>query len=238
MEEKSIQCEFCGKLFSKKGIKGHIWRVHTEVGQQFKPAKNCTHEPWNKGLKKEDDDRILNQSIKSSKTHKLKIKNGNGDGFCSKLFQDYMKTPDYKIEHSNRMKETVKNNPESYDKKNVSGRVKLIKKQFDSIEYIFKGSWEVIVAEFLFENKIKFTNKVTPIPYIWKKSGKEHLYFPDFYLPEYNKYIEVKGFKTLRDIDKWTSLSENMLIVFQKNEIFSIKKRCFDIKRFKDWLIA
>jgi hypothetical protein len=33
--------------------------------------------------------------------------------------------------------------------------------------------------------------------------GKSHRYFPDFYLPETEEYIEIKGYKTERDEAKW-----------------------------------
>ena len=96
----------------------------------------------------------------------------------------------------------------------------------------FKGTWELIVAEFLFENNIKFTNEVKPIEYLWSEDNKIHLYFPDFYLPEIDKFIEVKGFERQRDIDKWSSFeNEESLIILKDNEIKQIKNKTFDLDK-------
>lgn len=54
MQDKSV-CPHCGRLFTKKGIGSHIWRVHGP-GKSFDPNagyKNGTRLPWNKGLTKE-----------------------------------------------------------------------------------------------------------------------------------------------------------------------------------------
>ena len=232
MPEK-IKCDVCGKEFSKHGIKGHIWRQHTPEGIAFKPSSGKSYPAWNKGLTKETDERIKKHGeLLSDRFRNGEILLG---GFCSQEFQSYMKTDEYKEEQSKRMKKVVLDNPESYDKKNVSGRVKNINVILGDVEYTFKGSWEVSVARFLFENKIEFTNIVEPIQYFWKESGKIHLYFPDFYLPQYDKYIEVKGFKTARDEDKWSVLS-GKLIVFQNKEIIEINKDKFNLCNFLEWL--
>lgn len=44
--------------------------------------------------------------------------------------------------------------------------------------------------------------------------GKDdvHLYFPDFYLSDYDIYIEVKGYKRERDICKWNAV-KNLLVI-------------------------
>ncbi len=81
----------------------------------------------------------------------------------------------------------------------------------------------MLVAKWLDENNIKWTNKIDGISYNW--NGNKHLYFPDFYLIELDKYIEVKGYERERDKCKWKSL--NNLIVLKKNEINLIKQNKF-----------
>jgi hypothetical protein len=52
---------------------------------------------------------------------------------------------------------------------------------------------------------------VNPQPYYW--NGKWHLYFPDFFLPDHNAYIEVKGYQTDRDDAKWAHFKGTLVIV-------------------------
>ena len=105
------------------------------------------------------------------------------------------------------MKKIVKEKPDSYSIKNVSGRVK----NFIYNNTVLKGSWEVKIAELLDNNDIVWTNKITPIPYFWKNDW--HLYFPDFYLPDFDLYIEVKGYQRERDVIKWSFLKKPLLVI-------------------------
>ena len=130
--EKYI-CHECGKEYNKNGIKTHFWRAHTDEGKKFDPNKGFvdnTRFAWNKGLTKENNESIRKYSENSSKTHKEKFKNGYSAGFCSTEYREYTKTEEFKIKHSNIMKLTVQKYPNSYDKKNISGRVKNFNKSF------------------------------------------------------------------------------------------------------------
>jgi hypothetical protein len=53
------------------------------------------------------------------------------------------------------------------------------------------SSWELALAKRLDELNIKWT-RPDPIPWI-DKEGVKHNYFPDFYLPEYDKYLDPKN---------------------------------------------
>lgn len=116
-------------------------------------------------------------------------------------------TDEKRKEHSDLMKKIVKEKPDSYSIKNVSGRVK----NFIYNNTVLKGSWEVKIAELLDNNDIVWTNKITPIPYFWKNDW--HLYFPDFYLPDFDLYIEVKGYQRERDVIKWSFLKKPLLVI-------------------------
>lgn len=122
---------------------------------------------------------------------------------------------------SNSMKEAVKNNPDSYSSSNVNGRVK-------RVEYnggIFDSSWEVVVAKYLDENNIKWNKPSHGFEYIW--NDDVHIYYPDFYLMEFDTYIEVKGFQRERDLHKWTVVPN--LIVISKSEINKIYNNQYNI---------
>jgi hypothetical protein len=119
------------------------------------------------------------------------------------------------------MQLAVKNNPDSYTASNVSGRTPII--EYNGVK--LKGTWEVETAKWLDFNNIVWTNVVDGFEYWWNNST--HLYYPDFYLPTFNLYIEVKGYERDRDREKWKVV--NNLIVFKKQEIMKIKNNCFSL---------
>lgn len=121
-----------------------------------------------------------------------------------------------KSRQSNKMKEVVAKNPDSYSKKNVSGRVNQI--EYNGI--VFKGSWEVRFAKWCDDNNILYIYEPEPLQYQYR--GQIHSYFPDFQL-ENGLYVEVKGYITERDIAKWDGICDNICIV-TKNEIEKIKR--------------
>jgi len=68
-----------------------------------------------------------------------------------------------------------------------------------------QGTWELKVANWLMDNNIRFErNKV------YYKIHRR--YTPDFFLPEYNFYIEVKGYMKDNDLQK-------MFLVLEENDI-------------------
>jgi hypothetical protein len=123
-------------------------------------------------------------------------------------------TEEQKRKHSDSMKKAVENHPDSYTKNNVVGRVKNV--EYNGVK--FKGRWEVIVAKWLDQNRIKWLHEYKSFNYEWNGIRK---YYPDFYLPDFDLFLEVKGYETERDLEKWKSVSN--LIVFKLNEIKKIK---------------
>lgn len=66
-----------------------------------------------------------------------------------------------------------------------------------------RSSWEIKVADYLTENNVDWFYE-----YAWLKINKEIYYLPDFYLPDKNYYIEVKGWKTERTMKKYKLAKE------------------------------
>ncbi len=120
-------------------------------------------------------------------------------------------TAEKRAEQSARMKQKVIDNPDSYSKNNVSGRVKVYEVISTAGPTKVKGLWELAVAEYLNENNIKWTNKIEPFKYYWNNNW--HLYFPDFLLLETDTLIEVKGYQTDRDIAKWNAVNKQLIII-------------------------
>lgn len=133
------------------------------------------------------------------------------------------KDPKEREKHSLAMKDAVLRNIDSYTKKNVVGRVKNI----DYNGTTLKGSWELVVAETLDHLHLTWTQPTTGIEYSYE--DRTHLYFPDFYVPSLNVFIEVKGYERARDLAKWKAVPN--LVVLKESAIKRIKRG------ETDWLV-
>lgn len=73
-------------------------------------------------------------------------------------------------------------------------------------EVVLDSSWEVRIADLLIEKNIKW---IRPKPMGWVDStGKERLYFPDFYLPEHALYLDPKNPRCMeQDREKMAAVS-------------------------------
>jgi hypothetical protein len=70
-----------------------------------------------------------------------------------------------------------------------------------------RSSWEVKVAKWLDENHIKWEYESKSCVF---KLCDGHTYLVDFYLPELNKHIEVKGWWKISDIEKFNEAKEKI----------------------------
>lgn len=122
---------------------------------------------------------------------------------------------------SEGMQKAVRLYPDSYSSSNVNGRVKKVVYKNITLD----SQWEVDFAIWLDENKIIWERPNKGFEYNYK--DKKHIYYPDFYLPQLDIYVEVKGYKREKDEYKWKSL--NNLIVLLSKDIKKIKDRTFDL---------
>lgn len=209
-------CKFCNKQILNKGS-----LIAHEKTCKLNPNKV---EDWRKNnLREYSKPGHIgnNQFIKSDKLGlpkpEIKEETRNKLSIISKNhFKEYWSDNNNKIKHSKIMKDAVKNHPESYSSSNVNGRVKHV--NYNGI--ILDSSWEYEVAKSLDNNYIKWIRPKEGFEYIW--NNDKHLYFPDFYLPEYDLYLEVKGYEREKDKIKYKIL--NNLIVLKKREINNIKQ--------------
>lgn len=130
-----------------------------------------------------------------------------------------LKNKNLSIEHkdaiSKGMQLVVRSNPKSYSSSNINGRTKRVKYK----NIILDSNWELEFAKWLDKNNIKWERPVNGFEYKW--NGKR-IYYPDFYLPVFDLYVEVKGYIRDRDYLKWSSIPN--LIILKKNDIKLIKK--------------
>jgi hypothetical protein len=81
-------------------------------------------------------------------------------------------------------------------------------KTVDGKQVSMDSTWEVIMAMRLDELNIKWErDENMKLPYLMR-SGRKRNYIPDFYLPEHDVYIEVKGYMTESAKHKMKSVLE------------------------------
>lgn len=95
----------------------------------------------------------------------------------------------------------VKNHPESY-----LGRWR--KYSVDYAGEVFDSAWEVAVKRYFDSHGVKSKRSLKGRFEYWHEE-KFRTYTPDFYLPEYKVYVEVKGFITDKDVAKWGQFPSN-----------------------------
>jgi hypothetical protein len=127
-------------------------------------------------------------------------------------------TIETRAKHSASMKKAVENNPEAYSSSN-RGRVKQI--EYNGIK--FQGNWELDFYKWCVSNNIPCERNTKGFKYEWNGT---RTYFPDFYLPEKDEYVEVKGYQTDRDNAKWNSFPNNLRLILKK-DIINIRKNNF-----------
>ena len=206
-------CQFCAKEYKTinalRSHKGYCKSNPNSVEHPSSRRKGKNNPMYGK---KTSNQFTNNPNFKVSKETREKLSKSNKGKTWSK---------DRKEKHSKIMSEVAKNNPESYRHGNKGGRTKIYKHKGFSL----RGTWELLTAKYLDIKGIKWTNKVKSFSYVYE--GKERSYYPDFYLPDFDRYIEVKGYQTEKDLAKW-QVVEN-LIVIKKNEINKIKKGTYEI---------
>lgn len=82
-------------------------------------------------------------------------------------------------------------------------------------------SWELYYAMYLDKNNIRWVRCTDRFLYEYK--GVNHYYTPDFYLPQTNEYIEIKGYATGKDYAKWECFpKDKKLVVLRGNDLVEL----------------
>ena len=204
-----MKCSFCSKHISNLGGLA----VHEKYGCKLNPNKidrTSNFIGYNKKVKDGlVEKEFKNHYSKANLTGNTYVVSDETKRKISEASKKQIWSNERKERHSIIMSKTVKKYPDSYSAKNVCGRTKKI--EYNG--FYLTGKWEYDVAVYLDNNRISWTNKLSPFEYQWK--GKLRNYFPDFYLIDFNLFIEVKGYETDRDRAKW-SVVTNIFIIKKK----------------------
>jgi len=161
--DDQYKCPECSDVFSKRGICTHIWRKHTEEGQNFIGHEWAKERgPWNKGLTKKDHPSLKKAAQKLSKRYTENPE--------SHPFYGGSHTEEFKEKMSKHMSKFYEENPEKHPNRVLAG---------NRSEMTYP---EKLVANELEEKDINFEHNKRVLKY-----------YPDFLLKDYGLIIEVDG---------------------------------------------
>lgn len=229
MQRQKLVCEQCGALISRSNMSKHL-RRHAENPESFLPSQWCAdkdglsckfcgktcknlnslsnherlcrgnpnnqlkHEPiqgfnnigrsaWNKGLTKETDARV--SQISTSKKDYYKTHEGPFSG----------KT------HSDKTREILRQIAIDREFGGTNRR-----KTFLHNGVILESSYELEVAKELDANGVTWCRPKRF--YYLDTSGNKHHYTPDFYLPDYNVYLDPKNDYLINNVNPCTGYKD------------------------------
>lgn len=191
-------CKYCGKECKNENSHRNHERLCPKNDNRVYKSHSKSKPSWNKGLTKETDERIR----KSVETFKQNLKNGKT-------------TPSRK---GSSLTKEAKENLSKLAKEKKFGGCRYSKK-FEYKGIILESSYELNLAIDLDKN---FVSWIRPKPLIWlDKENKEHRYYPDFYLTEYNIYLDPKNDYLINNINPFYGIfdSERISIVSEQNNV-------------------
>ena len=160
---------------------------------------------WNKGMKFAGDERWKGSGAKSVATKKRK---GISIGGAS--------TPEKESERRSKISNSMKKNPKAGGLREGSGRGK--KTWYNSAiagRVYLRSSYELEYAKWLDANGIDWNQNEDKFPYQWEGTTKN--YYPDFFLVKENIFVEIKGFATKKDLEKWKQFPHPLKVLYRKD---------------------
>lgn len=190
----------CGKEFkSKQALNSHKGKCKIVNPNYISVSKKENYVnpmkgkiAWNKGLTKETSPKVAKYAESISKALSNRCRNKLSEETKQKL--------------SNIMKEKYAKNPPKVAGRSKCGWYK---------GFYCRSSWELAYLIYHLDHNINIQSVHTGFKYIWE--GTEHTYFPDFYLPDDDIYIEVKGYYDERSIEKTNQFKGNLKVLRYRN---------------------
>ena len=200
-----MNCSFCGKSCKNpNSLRNHERLCKQNPNRQlttyekYGPTKgfnNFGRVGWNKGKTKETDPRIA----KYAKTLKEKYDAG------IYVIDNPMNYPENRKKLSETMKRIYGVNPPKVAGRSKCGWYK---------GFYCRSSWELAYVIYNIEHNINIKANTKGFKYIWK--DEEHTYFPDFYLPDEDTYIEIKGYYDEKAKEKTKQFKGNLMVLEKK----------------------
>ena len=131
--------------------------------------------------------------------------------------------PNYSFLGKTHSEETKKKISEKLSLNNKGGKTKWYEVNGIKVQ----GTWERNVAQFMTENKIDWIKPTTNThSFRYEMDGVKKTYTPDFFLIDYNIYLEIKGYWWGKDKDKMKCVLEQHptanIKVIEKEDYYKI----------------
>src|SRR5574338_695017 len=192
-ERNKRRCSFCERIISVSNVVRH--EKICERKQNEVPRKRRA---WNKGLKKDTDERVAKNAASVAVSIARRIADGS-------------------YTHPKLTEEGRRKLSEKMSKYNHGGRCRWYIVGNEKVQ----GTWERNFAEKMMELDVQWTKKVKAIEYT-KADGFVRRYTADFKLQELNALIEIKGFWWGDDREKMrcvqSQYTEISIIVVEKQQ--------------------
>lgn len=184
---------------------------HTQIGIKGHESR-CRQNP---------DRKLQKKSAEGKEISRIKYK---------KWVEAHYSKDENRLKVSERMKIAVADHPDSY----MGNTNKLIKRVYYDGIY-FMGTWELEFYKWCIANNIKVERSKMWFEYNWNGVRR---YNPDFFLPDLNIYVEIKGQQYERDLAKWNQFTES-LHVLKLSEVNQIKRGNFSLEILleKKWCV-
>jgi hypothetical protein len=210
-------CRYCGRICKNDNSLRNHERLCKENPDRQILVSNFIK--WNEYRKGKHLQKASNQYIKAKENGCTCVISDETRQKLSDSSKGRLHTEESKEKLSKIMKDAAKDNPNYSFSKN-----KYFKKEIIN-GFRMDSSWESIFANYLNQHNIIWVKNKKSFRYIFE--NEEHSYYPDFYLEDFNLYIEIKGHETEKDKAKYKSVKD--LIVLKQNDIKKIKTGEFDI---------
>jgi hypothetical protein len=210
-------CRYCGRICKNDNSLRNHERLCKENPDRQILVSNFIK--WNEYRTGKHLQKASNQYIKAKETGDIYLVSDETRKKISDAAKERVYTKERREKLSKKMKEVAKDNPNYSFAKN-----KYFKKEIIN-GFRMDSSWESIFANYLNKNNIKWIKNKKSFRYIFE--NEEHSYYPDFYLEDFNLYIEIKGQETERDKAKYKVVDN--LLVLKAKEINEIQHNNFNI---------
>ena len=202
IDSLSFICSFCGKVCKNaNSLRNHERLCKANPNRQLTSFEkhgailgfnNKGRSAWNKGLTAADNKSLA----KASETLKARYASGE------LVAKNPMNDPEARKKHKQAMKKANAN----YTRR-TPGKFKY--GWFNGIWC--DSSWELAYLLYCIDHNISIERNKKGFSYIWQDSV--HSYFPDFYLPATNQYVEIKGYKSNKDEEKIIQFKETLIVI-------------------------
>lgn len=212
MENKSYKCEKCHKEFEKR---------QSYAGHRSQCLGKVNHAKARANKKHSSPKKIIGdfKCTKCNKSFTTNLGLYSHQGSCghtnqSKRFGNIDIVGSYICECKVEFK-TKRAKNAHWGSCNFNPQKALKYKRYVYKDKSFDSSWEVEYAKFLDSKNIKWIREPKGFEYFL--NNKKRVYYPDFYLPETNEYIEIKGYEIEQDKVKWEQFPEKLTVLKKQN---------------------